>query len=159
MVFLFYHIDENINLLTLKRTKKVFMAYDVKQIEGIGDAYGVRLAKLDVHTTDDLLKKGGTKTGRQHLSEKTEIPESLILTWVNHADLMRIDGIAGQFSELMEAAGVDTVKELGHRNAENLHNKMLEVNEKFGLSGKVPSVESLTDMIEQAKKMDQRVFH
>ena len=135
------------------------MAYDVKQIEGIGEVYGERLAKLDVHTTEDLLKKGGTKNGRQHLSEKAEIPESLILTWVNHADLMRITGVAGQFSELLEASGVDTVKELSHRNPENLHTRMLEVNNEFGLSGKVPSVETLTDIIEQAKKMDQKVFH
>jgi len=135
------------------------MAYDVKQIEGIGEAYGVRLAKLNVHTTVDLLERGATKLGRQHLAEKAEIPESLILTWVNHADLMRIDGVAGQFSELLEASGVDTVKELGHRNAENLHAKMMEVNNNFGLAGKVPSVENLTHMIEQAKKMEQKIFH
>ena len=135
------------------------MAYDVKQIEGIGDAYGERLAKLNVHTTDDLLTKGATKSGRHRLSEDSAIPESLILTWVNHADLMRIDGVAGQFSELLEAAGVDTVKELSHRNAENLHSKMVEVNNKFGLTGKVPSVQTLTDMIEQAKKMEPKVFY
>jgi hypothetical protein len=72
---------------------------------------------------------------------------------------MRINGVAGQFSELLEAAGVDTVKEFAMRNAENLHTKMMEVNKEFGLSGKVPSVDSLKDMIAQAKKMDQKVFH
>lgn len=139
--------------------KFFIMAYDVKQIEGIGDTYGDRLAKLDVHTTEDLLVKGGTKSGRQHLAEKADIPESLILTWVNHADLMRIDGVAGHFSELLEASGVDTVKELSHRNAENLHTKMLEVNNQLGLTGKVPSAQTLSQMIEQAKKMEPRVFH
>jgi predicted flap endonuclease-1-like 5' DNA nuclease len=135
------------------------MAYDVKQIEGIGVTYSERLATLGIHTTEDLLTKCGTKSGRQHVAEDAEIPESLVLTWVNHADLMRIDGIAGQFSELLEASGVDTVKEFGHRNAENLHKKMLEVNNKFGLAGRVPSEETLHNMIEQAKKMEQRVFH
>ena len=135
------------------------MTYDVKQIEGIGVTYGDRLATLEIHTTMDLLIKGGTKYGRQHIAEKTGIPESLILTWVNHADLMRIDGIAGQYSELLEASGVDTVKEFGHRNAEHLHKKMMEVNNQFGLAGRVPSVEALHIMIEQSKKMDQKVFH
>ncbi len=135
------------------------MSYDIKQIEGIGTTYGDRLVQLDIPTTEDLLKKGGTKHGRQQIAEKSGIPESLILTWVNHADLMRIEGVAGQFSELLEAAGVDTVKELAQRNPENLHSKMLEVNKQYGLTGKVPSTEMLTDMIEQAKKMDQRVFH
>ena len=135
------------------------MSYDIKKIEGIGETYGDRLAELGIHTTDDLLQKSGTKSGRQHLAEKTEIPESLVLTWVNHADLMRIDRVAEQFSELLEASGVDTVKELAHRKAENLHVKMLEVNNQFGLAGKVPSVESLQHMIDQAKKMEQKVFH
>jgi predicted flap endonuclease-1-like 5' DNA nuclease len=135
------------------------MNYDVKQIEGIGVTYGDKLATLEIHTISDLLEKGGTKSGRQHIAEKSGIPESLILTWVNHADLMRIEGIAGQYSELLEAAGVDTVKEFAHRNAENLHEKMKEVNDQYGLAGKVPSVETLTHMIEQAKKMDQKVFH
>ncbi|MBI1343891.1 MAG: DUF4332 domain-containing protein [Terrimonas sp.] len=135
------------------------MHYKIEDIEGIGAAYGERLEKTGIATTHDLLEKAGTKKGRQSLAEKTNIPESLILTWVNHADLMRINGVAGQFSELLEAAGVDTVKEFALRNAENLHAKMLEVNEKYGLSGKVPSAESLQDMIAQAKKMEQRVFH
>jgi predicted flap endonuclease-1-like 5' DNA nuclease len=135
------------------------MTYDVKQIEGIGVTYGHRLEAIGIHTIADLLTKGGTKSGRQHIAEKTEIPESLILTWVNHADLMRIDGIAGHFSELLEASGVDTVKEFAHRNAEHLHVKMTEVNNQYGLAGRVPSVETLQQMIEQAKKMDQKVFH
>jgi predicted amino acid racemase len=83
----------------------------------------------------------------------------LILTWVNHADLMRINGIGGQISELMEASGVDSVVELRTRNAANLHQKMLEVNEQYGLSGKVPSEHELVQMIEQAKKMEPRVQH
>lgn len=135
------------------------MTYVVKQIEGIGITYGNRLAALGIHTTTDLLTKGGTKSGRQQIAKKAGIPESLVLTWVNHADLMRIDGVAGHFSELLEASGVDTVKELAQRNAGNLYEKMLEVNNQFGLSGRMPSVETLSQMIEQAKKMDQKVFH
>jgi predicted flap endonuclease-1-like 5' DNA nuclease len=135
------------------------MSYDIKQIEGIGVIYGERLVSHGIHTTTDLLEKAGAKFQRQQLSTATEIPESLILTWVNHADLMRIDGIAGHFSELMEAAGVDTVKELAHRNAEHLHEKMIEVNNQYGLTGKVPSAEHLAQMIGQAKKLDQKVFH
>jgi len=135
------------------------MSYDVKQIEGIGKLYGDKLAQHNIHTTDELLIKGGTKYGRKHLSEISEIPESLILTWVNHADLMRIEGVAGQFAELLEASGVDSVRELAHRNAQNLHIKMLEVNEQFGVAGKVPSEHTISQMIDQAKNMEPKVFH
>jgi len=135
------------------------MTYKVIDIEGIGPNYAARLEAQEIHTVADLLEKGATKRARINLAEATEIPENLILTWVNHADLHRITGIAGQFAELLEAAGVDTVKELATRNAENLHAKVVETNEKFGLAGKVPSAESLATMIAEAKTLDQKVFH
>jgi predicted flap endonuclease-1-like 5' DNA nuclease len=135
------------------------MSYKVIDIEGIGANYASKLEAIGIFTTDDLLAAGGKKSERVKIAESTGIPESLILTWVNHSDLHRIKGIAGQISELMEAAGVDTVKELAMRNAENLHAKLIEVNEKFGLSGRVPSAETLQDMIAQAKILEPKVFH
>ena len=135
------------------------MAYKVTEIEGIGPNYAAKLGALAIFTTDDLLAQGSTKKGRTAIVEITGIPENLVLTWVNHADLHRIKGVAAQFSELLEAAGVDTVKEFATRNAENLHIKLVETNEKFGLSGKVPSAQTLTAMIAEAKILEQKVFH
>jgi predicted flap endonuclease-1-like 5' DNA nuclease len=135
------------------------MAYNITDIEGIGVTYGEKIAAHGIKTTDDLLEKGGTKKGREAIADATGIPESLILTWVNHADLFRIKGVAGQFSELLEAAGVDTVKEFATRNADNLHAKMVETNEKMGLSGRVPSLDSLKEMIAYAKTLVAKVSH
>jgi len=135
------------------------MPYKIIDIEGIGPNYAAKLEAQGIRTVSDLLEKGGTKKGRTTIAETSGIPESLVLTWVNHADLHRIKGVAGQFAELLEAAGVDTVKEFATRNAENLHVKLVETNEKFGLSGRVPSTESLKEMIEEAKTLGQKVFH
>ena len=135
------------------------MSYKVIDIEGIGSNYAKRLEVMAIFTTDDLLIQGGTKKGRLGIHEVTGIPENLVLTWVNHADLHRINGVAGQTAELLEAAGVDTVKELATRNAENLHSKLLETNEQFGLTGKVPSTETLATMIAEAKTLEPKVFH
>jgi predicted flap endonuclease-1-like 5' DNA nuclease len=135
------------------------MTYEITEIEGVGTTYGGKLKAAGVPKTGELLEKAGTKKGREALAQETGIPESLILTWVNHADLMRINGVGGQFGELLEAAGVDTVKELAQRNAENLHAKLVETNDKMGVSGRVPSLEEIKSMIEQAKGMDQRVYH
>lgn len=135
------------------------MAYKIIDIEGIGEVYASKLGQAGVQTTDALLEKAGTAKGRQALAATTGISEKLILTWANHADLMRIKGIAGQFSELLEAAGVDTVKELAQRNAENLHAKLVETNEKSNLSGRVPSLAGLQDMIAAAKLLDKKIFH
>jgi predicted flap endonuclease-1-like 5' DNA nuclease len=135
------------------------MAYNIIDIEGVGPAYAEKLNAAGIKTTADLLTSGGTKAGRKALADASGIDEGKILTWVNHSDLHRIDGVAGQFSELLEAAGVDTVKEFATRNAANLVVKMEEVNAAKNLSGRVPSVESLQKMIDQAKTLEQGVFH
>lgn len=135
------------------------MPYKVIDIEGIGANYAARLNEQGVITTSDLLEKAGSKYGRTKLAEASGLPESLILTWVNHADLFRIKGIAGQFAELLEAAGVDTVKEFATRNPENLHGKLVETNDKLGVSGKVPSLDAITTMIAEAKTLEAKVTH
>ena len=130
------------------------MAYKVEQIEGIGAVYGEKLNAVGIKTTDELLAKCATPKGRKELEEASGIAGALILKWANHADLMRINGVAGQFAELLEAAGVDTVKELKHRVPANLLAKMEEVNAKKNLVNRVPGLPEIEKMIEQAKELE-----
>ena len=81
----------------------------VVEIEGVGNTHAAKLTEAGVPTTEALLSEGATPAGRKALAEKSGISEALILKWVNHVDLARINGIAGQYAELLEAAGVDTV--------------------------------------------------
>lgn len=129
------------------------MSYKIEEIEGIGPAYAARLRDVGIDTVEDLLQAGATPKGRKSLAEKTGITPANILTWVNHADLFRIKGVAGQFAELLEAAGVDTVKELSHRKAANLHGALTAKNEERPLSGRVPSLGEVERMIAQAKEL------
>lgn len=135
------------------------MSYKIEEIEGVGQAYAGKLEAAGVKTTDDLLEKCATKKGRAALAEETGISEKLILKWTNHADLFRIKGVAGQFAELLEAAGVDTVKELRHRVAANLQPKLVEVNNEKNLCNRVPAVSEVEKMIEQAKTLDPIVTY
>lgn len=129
------------------------MAYKIEDIEGIGDAYAAKLSQAGVTTTEKLLEYCATKKGREELAESTGISEKLILKWTNHADLFRIKGIAGQFAELLEAAGVDTVKELRHRVAANLYEKLVETNDAKNLCNRIPSESEIQRMIDQAKDL------
>lgn len=133
------------------------MAYKIVEIEGVGSVYAEKLEAAGVKTTDDLLDKADTKKGREALAEETGISEKLILKWANHADLFRIKGIAGQFAELLEASGVDTVKELRHRVPANLHAKLVEVNEAKNLCNRVPAESEVAKMVEQAKELEPRI--
>ncbi len=135
------------------------MAYKIEQIEGIGEVYAEKLNAVGIATTEDLLAQCAKKAGRDKVAEATGISGKLILKWTNHADLMRINGIAGQFAELLEAAGVDTVKEFRHRVAANLQPKMVEVNEQKNLCNRVPAVSELERMIEQAKELEPLITY
>ncbi|MBN1973461.1 MAG: DUF4332 domain-containing protein [Sedimentisphaerales bacterium] len=131
--------------------------YKIEDVEGIGPAYGEKLRNAGVNNTDQLLVAGKTKKGRAELAEKTGISESLILKWVNMVDLYRIKGVGSEFSELLEASGVDTVKELKHRIPANLVKKMTEVKEARKLTRVVPTEAVVKDWIEQAKKLPAAV--
>lgn len=135
------------------------MSYSVSEIEGIGAAQQAKLQTADITSVEQLLEKGATAKGRKELAELTGIDEKSILRFVNHADLFRINGIAGQFSELLEAAGVDTVNELKTRVPANLHAKLVEVNEKKNLVNQVPGLGQIEDFISQAKAMAPKVTH
>lgn len=127
--------------------------YKIIDVEGIGDIYAKKLKDAGIDTVDELLEKCAKPAGRKALEEQTGISGKLILTWTNHADLMRINGVGPQFSELLEAAGVDTVKELKHRVAANLHAKLVETNEEKNLVNRVPAEVEVQKMIDQAKEL------
>ena len=129
------------------------MSDKIIDIEGIGSVYGEKLVAAGIITVDQLLEKGKTPAGRKALEEATGISGKLILTWVNHADLFRVHGIGPQFSELLEAAGVDTVKELATRRADNLSAKLLETNEAKHLVRRVPVEKEVAKFIEIAKSL------
>ncbi len=135
------------------------MAYKIEQIEGIGEVYAEKLAVAGIATTDDLLEKCAKASGRKAVAEASGISPKLILKWTNHADLMRINGIAGQFSELLEAAGVDTIKEFRHRVPANLQPKLVAINEEKNLCNRVPSVSELERMIAQAKELEPLITY
>ncbi len=135
------------------------MSRNIQDIEGIGPRYAELLKQHGIETTDKLLKAGGDRSGRKALSEKTSINESRILKWVNMCDLFRINGVAGQFAELLEGAGVDTIKELRLRNAGNLAMQMSEVNETRRLCKASPSPKTVGGWIDQARKLEPMVTY
>ncbi len=131
----------------------------VVEIEGIGPAYAEKLEKAGVQTVEALLEQGCSPAGRKKLIETTGISDKLIMKWVNHADLFRIKGVAGQYAELLERAGVDTVVELSKRKADNLQQKMSEVNTQFNLVNKVPDAAVVAKWVEEAKTLPRKVSY
>lgn len=135
------------------------MSYKVIDIEGVGEVFAAKLNEAGIDTAEQYLELCATPAGRKSLAEKTEISPKLILKWANHTDLFRIPGVGPQFAELLEAAGVDTVKELRHRNPIALTSKLEEVNEERKLTRRVPSEKEVAKMIEAAKELEPKMTY
>jgi predicted flap endonuclease-1-like 5' DNA nuclease len=130
---------------------------NIIDVEGIGPTYAAQLEAVGVKTVDDLLERGASAKGREELEEKSGIGHALILKWVNRVDLYRINGVGSEYSDLLEVAGVDTVPELAQRNPTNLTETLAEANAARNLVRKLPTVDQVTDWVEQAKKLPRVV--
>jgi len=131
----------------------------VEEIEGIGPAYARQLQDAGIRTSDALLERAGPKAGRDALAAETGISGKLLLEWVNACDLMRIKGIGAQFSDLLEAAGIDSPAELAQRNPANLAQTFGELNAARATTRRAPTEAMVADWIEQARQLSPVVTH
>ncbi len=126
----------------------------IDAIEGIGHKYATKLRKARIRTTDALLKRGADRAGRKQLVAETGFTTHQIMEWVNRADLFRVKGIGEEYSDLLEASGVDTVKELRTRNVANLTAKMAEINTKKRLVRRLPTESMVERWVTEAKNLN-----
>lgn len=131
----------------------------IKDIEGIGDVYMKKLHAIGINTVEALLQKGAAKKGREEIAKQSGIDEHKILEWVNRADLYRIKGIGSEYSDLLEASGVDTVVELSKRRSDNLTEKMVEVNVEKKLVRRIPTQQMVEGWINEAKTLPRIVSY
>ncbi|NLG29364.1 MAG: DUF4332 domain-containing protein [Chloroflexi bacterium] len=128
-------------------------------IEGVGPVYAEKLSALGITTTEKLLEMGNTPKARKELEEKSGISGKNLLEWINRADLFRIKGVGEEYSDLLEAAGVDTVPELAQRNPANLHQQLVLVNKEKKLVRQLPSFGAVQSWVAQAKEMPRVVSY
>ena len=131
----------------------------IATIEGIGPAYTEKLREAGIRTTERLLEAGGTKSGRSAIADDCGISETLVMAWVNRADLMRVKGIGEEFSDLLEQAGVDSVKELAARRPDNLLASCKQVSMTKGVVRRVPSASEVEGWVAHAKTLPPVVSH
>ena len=131
----------------------------IQEVEGIGPAYEAKLAEVGIETVEVLLERGASPQGRKQLVESTGISAKLILKWVNRADLARVKGVGEEYADLLELAGVDTVPELAQRNPQNLHQKMVELNDERQVVRRTPSLSAVQDWVAQAKELGRVITY
>ena len=135
------------------------MKHKIEEIEGIGKASAAKLAQAGIKTTEDLLAQAASARGRQKVAEQCGVSAVRLLKWVNMADLMRISGVGEEYSELLEAANCNTVKQLRRRNPANLTKRMLEINEEKKLVRSPPKLSQVTKWVKQAETLEPKLTY
>src|SRR5262245_44033383 len=135
------------------------MSYPVIRMDGIAPDEAAALKRAGIRTTTGLLEAAKSPKGRKLLAAKTGIDEKRLLKWANSADRMRIKGVGDDYSQLIRAAGVDTVRELKHRNARRLTEAMREANAKRKLVDFLPSEKAVSRWIEHARKLPLKITY
>ncbi len=153
-----YCAGDDDNCIVLLTNQEDEMA-KLTDIEGIGPVLGAKFAEVGVRSVEALLKRGKDPSGRAQLSQQLSMDSGRLLRFVNAADLMRLRGVGGEYAELLEAAGVDTVWELRGRNASNLAATLRKVNEEKSLVRVVPGEGKVADWVAQAKTMERGVHY
>jgi hypothetical protein len=133
------------------------MSYPITDIGGIDGDVAASLKSAGIRSTNKLLQEAGTVKGRRTLAEKTGLAEKQLLCWANMADRMRIKGISKEYAELLQAAGVNTVKELRYRSPANLAKAMADANKTRKMVRLLPSEKVVCRWIEHAQKLDLKI--
>jgi predicted flap endonuclease-1-like 5' DNA nuclease len=126
----------------------------ISAIRSIGQRDATKLRKARVRTTEALLDQASTRRGRADVSGRTGIGTQDLLKWAHQADLMRVSGIGAEYADLLAATGVDTVKALRRRNAQNLMVALTQINSKRRRVQRLPTVEMVQAWIDIANDLE-----
>jgi len=136
-----------------RNTHTMAIMQSLHEIEGVAGVYAQKLKDCGCGSPKRFLDHCGTPKGRKDMAAETGISETLLLKWANRVDLSRVKGVGEEYSDLLEAAGVDTVPELAQRIPAHLFPKMVEVNTAKQLVRKLPTQNQVADWISQAKHL------
>ena len=135
------------------------MSYPIVDIDGIGAVGAAKLKAIGIRTSEKLLEAAKTAKGRRGIADKIGIDEKTVLKWANLADRMRIKGVGEDYAQLLQAVGVDTVRELKYRNVGKLASAMREANKKSKLVRLLPSEGRVRRWIEYAKQLPPKISY
>jgi predicted flap endonuclease-1-like 5' DNA nuclease len=135
------------------------MPSSISELDGLGPNFATKMKNVGIRTTEKLLETAKSLKGRQMLSAKTEIEQEQLLRVANFIDRMRIKGVGQEYAELLEAAGVVTIKELRYRNPARLAEAMAKANVNRKLVRVLPSEHTVERWIDHAKKLPVKISY
>jgi predicted RecB family nuclease len=129
----------------------------IDEVAGLGVRQATRLRKAGVKTSKGLIEEASTRAGRSALSKKTGLPPRDLKSWVHHADLLRVNGVGGEYAELLVAAGVDTIRDLRRRNPTALVAKIISMNGSKKVVRRLPTEAMVAGWIDSASLIEPSI--
>lgn len=129
------------------------MTYKIEEIEGVGPFFAERLHTVGVHSTDDLLARCGTDLRRREVAAALGIAPTLLTTWTQQADLMRVRGVGAEYGQLLVHAGVDSVPHLATRDPVELAARLKRANTERRLVRLVPTARTVARWVRDAQRL------
>lgn len=129
----------------------------IELIEGIGAEHASVLSRAGVTHVRHLLQRAATASGRDALSRETGLSDAQLLEWLNHIDIMRIRGVGAEYSDLLEAAGVVSPRELARHSPAQLATLLAQTNARHPLVRRVPSEKVLAGWISEARTLPRLI--
>ncbi len=122
------------------------------EIIGLDEKHAKKLKKEGISSVEDLLPL--TKSQIKKLAKKIGVPATVLDTWQEHADLMRIEGVTPVIANALNLIGIDSVKEFANRNVKNTVSKLKELKkEKSNVLKKIPTEKEVGKWVNGAKKL------
>ena len=135
------------------------MTTPMANIKGMTEDLAGKLKEKGIKTNEQFLEIAAEAKQRRELAKELGVDAKQVLNLANRTDLARVKGVSGIYSDLLEQAGVDTIKELSHRKPENLHAKIVEVNNEKKLTARVPTAKEVENWVAQAKELPKTLTY
>ena len=129
----------------------------IDEIAGIDPKEATKLRKAGIRTTESLLRRAGTKPGREQLATEVGVDIDELLHWTQRADIMRVRGVGSEYALLLEACGVQTIRDLRRRNPTALTAKLSDHNGRKSMVRRLPTEVMVTSWIESAASVEPQI--
>ncbi len=127
----------------------------ISKLKGLDAGLQAKLEAEGMRTTEQLLEHTQTSKQRTELAQKLGSTPVILKELANRADLMRLKGVGGDLSNLLEEAGVNSCKELQHRTPERLQQSLAELHTSKHIGHHTPTLAQVTEWISEAKSLAQ----
>ena len=125
----------------------------ISDLKGLQPEVKTKLEFEGIRNTQQFLERTRTPQQRTELAHRVGTTPGALKELANRADLMRLAGVGGDFSNMLEEVGVNSCKELQHRVPEKLYASLEAIHTDKKIGHRVPALAQVTEWIIEAKKL------